>query len=100
MRTEGTRNLIAAMRAAGAERLIAQSMAWRPPAGGEAVEEHERLVLEAGGLVIEYGIFYGPGTYGGDRVPDHPRIHVDDAARRTVELLDAPSWVVVVAEEE
>ena len=100
MRTEGTRNLISAMRAAGAERLIAQSIAWRPPAGGEAVEEHERLVLEAGGLVIEYGTFYGPGTYGGDRVPDHPRIHVDDAARRTVELLDAPSGVVVVAEEE
>jgi nucleoside-diphosphate-sugar epimerase len=100
IRTEGTRNLITAMRAAGAERLIAQSIAWRPPAGGEAVEEHERLVLEVGGLVIEYGTFYGPGTYGGDRVPDHPRIHVDDAARRTVELLDAPSGVVVVAEEQ
>jgi hypothetical protein len=50
--------------------------------------------------VIEYGTFYGPGTYGGeDRVPDHPRIHVDEAARRTVDLLDAPSGVVVVAEE-
>jgi nucleoside-diphosphate-sugar epimerase len=100
MRTEGTRNLIAAMRAAGAERLIAQSIAWRPPAGGEAVEELERLVLEAGGLVIEYGNFYGPGTYWSDGVPDHPRIHADDAARRTVELLDAPSGVVVVAEEQ
>jgi hypothetical protein len=100
IRTEGTRNLIAAMNAAGAERMIAQSIAWRPPAGGEAVEEHERLVLEVGGVVIEYGTFYGPGTYGGDRVPDHPRIHIDDAARRTVELLDAPSGVVVVAEEE
>jgi uncharacterized protein YbjT (DUF2867 family) len=99
IRTEGTGNLIAAMRAAGVERLIAQSIAWRPPAGGEAVEQHERLVLDAGGLVIEYGTFYGPGTYGGDRVPDHPRIHVDEAARRTVELLDAPSGVVVVAEE-
>jgi nucleoside-diphosphate-sugar epimerase len=100
IRTEGTRNLIAAMRAAGAERLIAQSIAWRPPAGGEAVEEHERLVLEAGGVVLEYGTFYGPGTYGGDRVPDHPRIHVDAAARKTVELLDAPSGVVVVAEDQ
>jgi nucleoside-diphosphate-sugar epimerase len=99
MRTEGTRNLIAAMRGAGAQRLIAQSIAWRPPAGGEAVEEHERLVLEADGLVIEYGTFYGPGTFGGDRVPDHPRIHVDEAARRTVELLGTPSGVVVVAEE-
>jgi uncharacterized protein YbjT (DUF2867 family) len=99
IRTEGTRNLITAMNAVGAERLIAQSIAWRPPAGGEAVEEHERLVLAAGGVVIEYGTFYGPGTYGGDRLPDHPRIHVDEAARRTVGLLDAPSGVVVVAEE-
>jgi nucleoside-diphosphate-sugar epimerase len=100
IRTEGTRNLIVAMNAAGAERLIAQSIAWRPPGRGEVVDEHERLVLEVGGLVIEYGTFYGPGTFGGDRVPDHPRIHVDDAARRTVELLDAPSGVVVVAEEQ
>ena len=99
IRTEGTRNLIAAMKAAGADRLIAQSIAWRPPAGGEAVEEHERLVLDAGGVVLEYGTFYGPGTYGGDRVPDHPRIHVEEAARRTVELLDSPSGVIVVAEE-
>ena len=99
IRTEGTRNLVAAMNAAGAERLIAQSIAWRPPAGDEAVEEHERLVLEVGGIVVEYGTFYGPGTYGGDHVPDHPRIHVDEAARRTVELLDAPSGVVVVAGE-
>jgi nucleoside-diphosphate-sugar epimerase len=99
MRTEGTRNLIAAMNAAGAARLIAQSIAWRPPAGGEAVQEHERLILDAGGVVLEYGTFYGPGTYGGDRVPDHPRIHVDAAARRTVELLDAPSGVIVIAEE-
>jgi nucleoside-diphosphate-sugar epimerase len=99
IRTEGTRNLIVAMNAAGAERLIAQSIAWRPPGRAEVVDEHERLVLEVGGLVIEYGTFYGPGTFGGDRVPDHPRIHVDDAARRTVELLDAPSGVVVVAEE-
>lgn len=100
MRTEGTRNLIAAMQAAGAERLIAQSIAWRPPAGGEAVEEHERLVLGARGVVLEYGTFYGPGTYGGDRVPDHPRIHVEEAARRTVELLGAASGVYVVAEAE
>jgi uncharacterized protein YbjT (DUF2867 family) len=98
MRTEGTRNLIAAVRAARAERFMAQSIAWRPPAGGEAVEEHERMVLDAGGVVLEYGIFYGPGTYGGERVPDPPRIHVEEAARRTLELLDAPSGVYVVAE--
>jgi uncharacterized protein YbjT (DUF2867 family) len=100
MRTEGTRNLIAAMKAAGADRLMAQSIAWRPPAGGEAVEEHERLVLDAGGVVLEYGTFYGPGTYGGDHVPDQPRIHVEEAARRTLELLEAPSGVYVVAEPQ
>ena len=99
MRTEGTRNLLAAAGAAGAPRFVAQSIAWRPPAGGEAVEEHERMVLDAGGLVLEYGTFYGPGTYGGDRVPEPPRIHVADAARRTVELLDAPSGVLVIAED-
>lgn len=99
IRTEGTRNLLAAGKAAGAERFLAQSIAWTPPPGGEAVREHERMVLEAGGVVLRYGIFYGPGTYGGDRVPDHPRIHVEEAARRTVELLDAPGGVVVIAEE-
>jgi nucleoside-diphosphate-sugar epimerase len=100
IRTEGTRNLIAAAQAAGAPRLIAQSIAWKPPAGGEAVEEHERLVLEAGGVVLRYGTFYGPGTYGGDeRLPPQPRIHVDEAARRTAALLDAPRGVIVVAEE-
>jgi nucleoside-diphosphate-sugar epimerase len=98
IRTEGTRNLLAAAVACGAGRFLAQSIAWTPPAGGEAVAEHERMVLDAGGVVIRYGTFYGPGTFGGDRVPPHPRIHVDDAARRTVELLDAPSGVVVVAE--
>ena len=57
------------------------------------------MVLDAGGVVIQYGTFYRPGTYGGDSVPDHPRIQVDDAARRTVELLAAPAGVVVLAED-
>jgi nucleoside-diphosphate-sugar epimerase len=100
MRTEGTRNLIAAAKAAGAPRFLAQSIAWRPPAGGEAVEEHERMVLDSGGVVLEYGTFYGPGTYGGDRPPPPPRIHVGQAARRTLELLDAPSGVILVAEDQ
>ncbi len=99
IRTEGTRNLIAAAQAADAERFVAQSIAWRPPGSSEAVEQHERMVLDAGGVVLEYGVFYGPGTYGGETVPEHPRIRVEEAARRTVELLDAPSSVIVIAEE-
>ncbi len=99
IRTEGPRNLIGAAQAAGATRFLAQSIAWRPPWSEESVAEHERLVLDIGGVVLEYGVFYGPGTYGGETVPDHPRIRVEEAARRTVELLDAQPGVIVVAEE-
>lgn len=98
IRTEGTRNLLAAARAAGASRFIAQSIAWTPPAGGEAVAEHERLVLSAQGVVLRYGVFWGPGTFGGDKVPPPPRVHVDSAARQTVALLGAPSGVVEVVD--
>lgn len=100
IRTEGTRNLLAAAARAGAARLLAQSIAWTPPTAGEAVAEHERMVLGAGGVVIRYGVFYGPGTYSGSgQVPPPPRIHVDEAARRTVALLNAPSGVVTVVED-
>lgn len=100
IRTEGTRNLIAATRRARATRMLAQSIAFKPPGAGRAVKEHERMVLDFGGVVLRYGWLYGPGTYSGTarRVPP-PRVHVDEAARRTIELLDAPSGVVVVAED-
>lgn len=99
IRTEGTQNLVGAARAAGATRLVAQSIAFKAPGAGRAVAKHERMVLDAGGVVLRYGMFYGPDTMTGDRRPPRPRIHIDEAARRTVELLDAPSGVVVVAEE-
>ncbi len=52
IRREGTRNLLAAAKAAGAPRFVAQSIAWQIPGdGGAAVEEHERAVLGAGGVV-------------------------------------------------
>ena len=100
IRTEGTRNLLAAAQEAGARRFLAQSIAWTPPAGGEAVAEHERLVLQAGGVVVRYGTLYGPGTYWeSGRIPPPPRIHVEEAARQTMALVGAASGVVVVAEE-
>lgn len=43
-------------------------------------------------------MFYGPGTYHPDDMPPEPRVHVDEAARRTVELLDAPSAIVTVVD--
>ena len=99
IRTEGTRNLLAAARRAGAGRFLAQSIAWTPPGAGDAVAEHERLVLEAGGVVLRYGMFHGPGTYfGTERVPPPPRVHVAEAARRTVAALDAPSGILTITD--
>jgi nucleoside-diphosphate-sugar epimerase len=87
IRTEGTRNLVAAARAAGAGRIVAQSVAFvYAPNGGwvkteddpvmsgvggefgtalDATMDLERQVLGAEGiegLVLRYGFFYGPGT--------------------------------------
>ena len=99
MRREGTRNLLAAARAARAARFLAQSIAWDPPGeGAHAKADLERLTLEAGGVVLRYGRFYGPGTYH-DEPPAPPRIHIDEAARRTVELLDVPSGIHAVVED-
>jgi nucleoside-diphosphate-sugar epimerase len=88
IRVEGTRNLIAAARAAGVRRLVGESIAfaYRPrgswvkaeeeplftEAPGrfgvafEAIAELERQVLGAEGIegvVLRYGWLYGPGTY-------------------------------------
>ena len=88
IRTEGTRNLLAAACAAGARRMVAQSIALMyAPEGGwvkgegdrifteapepfgaaaRATEDLERQVVGADtieGLVLRYGFFYGPGTY-------------------------------------
>jgi nucleoside-diphosphate-sugar epimerase len=82
LRRDGTRNLIAAARAAGAERLVAQSVAFvYAPVGGWIKDEEapldfdspfgpvvgavlslEEQVVEADGIVLRYGYFYGPGT--------------------------------------
>jgi nucleoside-diphosphate-sugar epimerase len=101
MRDGGTANLIAAARAAGAERFLAQSIAWVPPGGAEALERHESQVLEIGGVVLRYGMFYGPGTYHEGEKPEDgsPWIQVEEAARRTLDYLEAPSGVVEVVED-
>ena len=92
LRAEGTRHLIDAARAAGARRLVWQSIALAyapgaqpevmdedarlavgaPPPFGDgvrAIDEMERAVVGAEGLeglVLRYGWFYGPGTYYAD----------------------------------
>jgi nucleoside-diphosphate-sugar epimerase len=100
MRREGTRNLLAAAKAAGASRFVAQSVAWQPSGdAGAAVAELERLVLAADGVVLRYGRLYGPGSYYEEGKPPPPRVHVDDAARRTLPALEAASGVVEVTDE-
>jgi hypothetical protein len=101
IRRDGTRNLLTAAGAAAASRFVAQSVAWElRGSGGAAVEDLESTVLAAGGVVLRYGQFYGPGTYHPDEPPDPPRVHVDTAAARTVALLDAASGVITVVDEE
>ena len=88
VRREGTDNLLAAARAAGARRYIGQSIAfWYEPSGGMVKQEGEPLwfdapspigeavkalkhsedaVLNANdieGVVLRYGTFYGPNTW-------------------------------------
>jgi len=104
IRTEGTRNLVAAARAAGAIRLIAQSIAWayRPgdnpyletcpldleaqgsrgiSVGGVAALEQQVLSEPAlNGTVLRYGQLYGPDT-GTDEPTGTSPVHVEAAAR-------------------
>ena len=132
VRAEGGGNLMAAALAVGARRFVTQSIAFiyapegdwvkdeearpfeeAPPPFDEserAMLEHEREVLETGGiegLVLRYGQFYGPGTYytpGSGSIARQVEkrmlpvigpgtgmssfIHVEDAAGATVAALD------------
>jgi nucleoside-diphosphate-sugar epimerase len=96
MRDVGTANLVAAAQAAGAERFLAQSIAFIPGGGPESRERHESQVLAIGGVVLRYG----PGTYHeGDKPGEgSPWIEVGEAARRTLDYLEAPSGVVEIVE--
>src|SRR5216683_8310802 len=102
IRTEGTRNLIAAAQAAAARRFIVQSIAFAYAGGGEPHPETDPLnladparavtvkgavdmeqqVLSAAGIeaiVLRYGLLYGPGTW--SQTPTRkPALHVDAAA--------------------
>ncbi len=131
VRREGTTNLLDAARGAGVRRFLVQGAAyWYAPTGGPVKTEEAPLYLDApapigpavrtmkgvedaalsaGGLegvVLRYGMFYGPGTWyakDGDvgrqvrkrRYPMIGRgkgtysfIHVDDAASATVAALE------------
>jgi 2-alkyl-3-oxoalkanoate reductase len=131
VRTEGTRILVDTALASGARRVVAQSIAFAyaptgdrvkaedaalftdapAPLGGAvaAIVEHERRVTGAAGiegLVLRYGMLYGPGTYHdrrgataadiiAGRVPlieaatgMYSWLHVEDAASAAVAALE------------
>lgn len=99
IRRDGTANLLAAARAAGVSRFIAQSVAWEMTGEGQDAKEFlERSVLAANGVVLRYGQFYGPGTYYPDTVPPAPRIGIDAAAERTADSLELASGIYELTE--
>jgi 2-alkyl-3-oxoalkanoate reductase len=122
LREEGTRNLLRAAVAAGARRIVCGSFALMGAAPSSrpvraaiapavrAVHSMEGQILDAAGrgeiegVVLRYGMFYGPGTastdemialvrrrrlpmVGGDRAR-LPFVHLDDAVAATVAALD------------
>ncbi|WP_099039268.1 SDR family oxidoreductase [Mycobacterium neglectum] len=100
IREEGTRNLIDAIDGLSQARIVAQSIAWAtdPGPGADAVAYLEEAVLAVGGVVLRYGAFYGPGTYYPNELPSAPRVHIDTAAARTVEALDAPTGILTIVD--
>ena len=101
IRVEGTRNLIDAMAGLDHAKIVAQSVAWtmRPGPEADAVASLEKAVLAANGVVLRYGFLYGPGTYFEREPPAAPRVHIDTAAARTLEALDAPPGILTVVED-
>jgi nucleoside-diphosphate-sugar epimerase len=100
IRGEGTRNLLDALEGVGPTKVVAQSVAWtmRPGLEADAVASLERAVLADSGVVLRYGLLYGPDTYFEAELPPAPRVHIDTAAARTLEALDAPSGILTVVE--
>jgi nucleoside-diphosphate-sugar epimerase len=111
IRDEGTRNLVRAAIAAGARRLVAQSIAWAYAPGPEPHAEMdpldagaegagginvrgllalEELTLKSPpleGVVLRYGQLYGPGT-SSERPSNHAPVHVDAAAYAALLAID------------
>jgi nucleoside-diphosphate-sugar epimerase len=143
LRSEGTRHLVAAAQAAGVRRIVAQSIAFAYAPGptgtlhdeadplfldapksfrrsAQALNDLETSVLGAGGVVLRYGYFYGPGSAisrEGSMGEDIARrrmpvvgggggvwslIHIDDAARATIAALDerVPSGAYNVVDDD
>ncbi len=121
IRIEGTRNLVAAARAAGARRFIVQSVAFAYAPGREphvetdplnltdgprlptvrAAADMEQQVLASGmePVVLRYGLLYGPGTWT-EGPARKPPVHVDAAAHGAFLTLTRGSGIYNIADDE
>ncbi len=123
LRTEGTKNLVDASLQAGSKRIIAQSISFiydegplphteedpllplSHPVYGETVEgvcNLERQVLESGmeGIVLRYGLLYGPKT-GFDSPIGPASVHVEAAAKAAeIAVTKGSSGIYNVAEND
>lgn len=121
IRIEGTRNLMAAAKAAGARRVIAQSIAFAYAPGSEPHRETDPLALDGPGkrtaegvaalehavlhtppiegVVLRYGRLYGPGTW--TETPDgRAPLHVDAAAPAALLALEHGAGIYNIAEDD
>lgn len=111
IRDEGTQNLVSAAIAAGAHRLVAQSIGWvyapgpEPHAESDPLDEAapgdrgvtvtgvialETLTLKSpplAGVVLRYGQLYGPGTHA-EKPSNAAPLHVDAAAYAALLAID------------
>jgi nucleoside-diphosphate-sugar epimerase len=123
IRSEGTRNLVAAALTAGARRLVAQSITWAYAAGPRPYAEDAPLDLDATGtraitvrgvatlerlalgspplegIVLRYGQLYGPGTGREAPAGDAP-LHVDAAAHAALLAIECPGLGVFNVAED
>jgi nucleoside-diphosphate-sugar epimerase len=121
IRTEGTRNLVAAAKAAGVRRFIVQSVAFAYAPGKEphpetdplnltdgprlvtvrAAADMEQQVLGSGmePVVLRYGLLYGPGTWS-EGPARKPPVHVDAAAQAAVLALTCKPGVYNIADDD
>jgi nucleoside-diphosphate-sugar epimerase len=137
LRIEGTRNLVDAASAVGVRRMVAQSIAFAYAPGDGPAREKDPLDVDAPsprretvlgvqaleqavldlpeGVVLRYGLLYGPGTWFASDGPvaDQVRrgeraatdgvasfIHAEDAAQAALQALSWPPGVVNVVDDE
>jgi nucleoside-diphosphate-sugar epimerase len=121
IRIEGTRNLVAAAKAAGARRFVVQSVAFAYAAGREphvetdplnvadgprvvtvrAAADMEQQVLASGmePVVLRYGLLYGPGTWT-EGPARKPPVHVDAAAHAAFLTVSRGSGIYNIADDD